>query len=1185
MVLFALALCLCPITTSAQEARGKITGSVTDPNKAAVAGASVKITNLARGTTVTLTTNDQGIFQAPYLLSGTYQVVVENAGFKKYVQTDVTLQIDETRDLSITLEVGGTQETVTVTAEAPPIDDSSANMGQVVDAKRVADLPLVHGDPYTLIGLSPGVNFGRDPKLDRPFEPTHIVGFTIDGTRANRSDLTIDGVPSTATANANEVTASYVPPTDIIQEFKVQTATFDSQFGNTEGGVTSIGIKSGTNSFHGTAYLWKEPGSLAANDAFGQAAGTARPESFSDRWGGSASGPVILPKLYHGKNKTFFLFGYEHISDSRPRNNGTPTVPTAAMKNGDFSQLLALGTQYQIYNPFSRRVEGSRFRVDPFKCDASGNPITPQPNGTQIGGTNCNKIPASLINPVAKNLLKYFPDPLQTGAADGTNDFQQASLPEIASYYNATVRIDHNFSDKHRFFARASWYQRDSTYNNYFHNLSTGTLFQFISRQGALDDVYTFNPTTVLNVRYGYNRFIRVDGYNPDNLGFDLTSVGFPGSYNSSIPENFRRFPRLDITGYQGTGFNNEPRPIDSHAITATLNKTINSHSLKFGAELRMYRERSLITINDTTGRFIFDATYTRGPLDNSTVAPGSLGQSFAAFLLGIPSPSSYVRRPADYAEESRTWGFFVQDDWRFNSRLTLNIGLRYEFETPLVERFNKSVRAFDPNYIQPIEPAVRAKYALNPTPEIPASAFNVRGALTFPGQNGEPRGLYETPKNNFMPRIGVAYRLNDKTVIRAGYGMFYGFLGQRRGDVIQSGFSRDTNLVPTVDGVTFVGTLSNPFPNGILEPLGSSQGPQTFLGQAITVFNTHPLTPYNQRWELGVQRELMKGWVGEVAYVGNRGTHIEINRNINATPQKYLSRSPVRDATTIAYLSANLPNPFFGILPASTTIGASSNITRERLLRPFPEFDTVNTTTNDGYSWYHALQTRLERRFSKGYTLQFAYTYSKFMQATELLNQDDPRPSEVISDSDYPHRFSASGVYELPLGAGKHFMSDAKGLTQRVVGGWQVQAVMTAQSGAPIAWGNIIYNGNVSDIRLPASQQNVLHWFNTNGFVTASAQQLASNVRTFPLRFGWVRYPKQNNWDISVMKNTLITEGMRIQFRFEMTNAFNRVWLANPNGTNGLQTGVTSATFGQITGSTQANYPRRIQLGLKFIF
>ena len=985
MAVLTLAVCLLPATVRAQEARGKITGTVTDPNKAAVPGASVKVTDIARGTTVTLSTNDQGVFQAPLLLSGTYQVVVETTGFKKYVQAGVVLQINETRDLNIVLEVGGNQETVTVTADAPAVDDSGANMGQVVDARRVADLPLVHGDPYTLMGLSPGVAFGRDPKLDRPFEPTHIVGYTIDGTRANRSDLTIDGVPSTATANANEVTASYVPPTDIIQEFKVQTATFDSQFGNTEGGVTSIGIKSGTNSLHGTAYLWKEPGNLAANDAFGQASGSERPDSFSDRWGGSVSGPVYIPKVYNGKNKTFFLFGYENISDARPRNNGTPTVPTAAMKNGDFSQLLALNASYQIYNPFSRRAEGSRFRVDPFKCDASGNPIAPLANGTQVGGTACNKIPTSLFNPVSKALLKYFPDPLQTGAADGTNNFQQPNLQEVASYYNATIRIDHNFSDKHRFFARASWYQRDSTYNNFFHNLSTGTLFQFISRQGALDDVYTFNPSTVLNVRYGYNRFIRVDGYNPENLGFDLTSVGFPSAYNNSIPENYRRFPRLDITGYQGTGFNNEPRPIDSHDFSVILNKTKGNHSLRFGGELRMYRERSLITINDTTGRFVFDSTYTRGPLDNSTVAPGSLGQSFASFLLGIPGPSSYVRRPADYAEESRTWGFFVQDDWKFNSKLTLNIGLRYEFETPMVERFNKSVRAFDPSYVQPIEAAVRTKYALNPTPEIPAAQFNVRGALTFPGQNGEPGGLYNTPKSNFMPRFGLAYKLDDRTVIRAGYGIFYGFLGQRRGDVIQSGFSRDTNLLPTIDGVNFVGTLSNPFPNGILYPIGASQGPQTFLGQAITVFNSNPETPYNQRWELGVQRELAKGWVGEIAYVGNRGTHVEINRNINVTPQKYLSHSPVRDATTIAYLSANLPNPFFGILPASSTIGASANIARERLLRPFPEFDTVNTTTNDGYSGIMPCK-RDSKEGSRRVTPTVARLYSsKFMQATEL--------------------------------------------------------------------------------------------------------------------------------------------------------------------------------------------------------
>ena len=1191
IAVFAMVL-LAPATSLAQEARGTITGKVKDASDAVLPNASVKITNTARGTTTNLVTNDAGYFQAPYLLPGNYRIVVEVNGFKKYIRDGILLQIGATLDIPIQLEIGQTSESITVTAENPTLDTTSASMGQTVDSRRVAELPLVHGDPYTLIGLSAGVSFGRDPKLDRPFEPTHIVGYTMDGTRANRSDLTIDGVTSTATANANEVTASYVPPTDIIQEFKVQTATFDSQFGNTEGGVTSIGIKSGTNSLHGSAYFWGEPGGLAANDFFGNRTHAERPDSFSNRYGGSLGGPVYIPKLYNGKNKTFFLWGGERITDARPRNNGTFTIPTQAMKNGDFQALLAPSLNptnaavhpYQIFNPFSRRAVGTRFQVDPFMCDPAGNPLAPLANKTQPAGIACNKIPTSLFNPVAVSLLKFFPDPTSAGsaAANGTNNFFQPGLQERASYYTSTIRIDHNINERHRIFGRASWYDRNSTYNNYFNNIATGTLFQFLSRQGAVDDVYTFGPTTVLNVRYGYNRFIRVDGYNPANKGFDLTSLGFPASYNSSIPESYRTFPRIDLTGYQGTGFNTEPRPIDTHSIVATLNKTLSSHALKGGMEFRSYRENSIITVNDVTGRFVFDSTYTRGPFNDSQVSPGSIGQSVAAFLLGIPGPSSYVRRPASYAEQSTTWGFFVQDDWKFNSRLTLNMGLRYEVETPLTERYNRSVSGFDFGFVQPIEAQVQANYAKNPTPEIPVSQFLVRGGLTFAGVNGQSQGLYKTPKNSFMPRFGLAYKLDDKTVVRAGYGIFFGFLGQRRGDVNQSGFSRDTNLVPTVDGVNFTGTLSNPFPNGILEPVGAGDGPRTFLGQAITFFNPKPLAPYNQRWELGFQRELTGGWVVEASYVGNRGTHIEITRNINVTPQKYLSRLPTRDDPTRIYLSASLPNPFSTLIPG---VGSTTTIAREALLRPFPQFGTVTTTTNEGYSWYHALQTRIEKRFAKGYTFQTSYTYSKFMQATELLNQDDIDPTEVISDSDYPHRLAASGIYELPFGKGQMFLANTNGAVSRIVGGWQFQGVFTFQSGAPIQFGNVIYNGNLRDIRLPGDQQTPEHWFNTAGFVTAAGAQLDRNVRTFPLRFGYVRYPRQNNFDLSIVKNTSITEVTKLQFRAEFINAFNRVWLANPNGTNGLDTTVTSVTFGQINGSTGGNYARRLQFGLKLLF
>ncbi|HEY7184594.1 MAG TPA: carboxypeptidase-like regulatory domain-containing protein, partial [Blastocatellia bacterium] len=490
MTVFAAVVLLFPATTSAQETRGTITGKVKDASDAIMPGAQVKITDTARGTTVTVTTNDAGLYTAPYLLPGTYQIVVEASGFKKYVRNGVVLRIGDTLDIPVQLEVGQTSDTITVTADNPVLDTTSASMGQTVDSRRVAELPLVHGDPYTMIGLSPGVTFARDQRLDRPFEPTHIVGFTIDGTRANRSDLTIDGAPSTATANANEVIASYVPPTDIIQEFKVQTATFDSQFGNTEGGVTSISIKSGTNTLHGTGYFIGEPGSLAANDFFGNLRGDPRPNTHSDRPGATLTGPVYIPKLYNGKDKTFFTFGFESIHDSRPRfDSGTPTVPTAAMKNGDFSAFLGLpnGSQYQIYNPYSRRADpdpkrAGHFIEDPFMCDSGGNPITPLANGTQVGGTACNKIPTSLINPVSSALLKFFPDPRTAGTSEFLGNNADSTLAEKTFQYdNYTFRIDHSINDRHKIFGRGSWYHRTGFYDDYFHSIATGTSFQFLS--------------------------------------------------------------------------------------------------------------------------------------------------------------------------------------------------------------------------------------------------------------------------------------------------------------------------------------------------------------------------------------------------------------------------------------------------------------------------------------------------------------------------------------------------------------------------------------------------------------------------------------------------------------------------------------------------------------------------------
>ena len=1187
MVVSMLVVLFLPVSLSAQEARGKISGRVVDPNKAAIPGASVKITDVSRATTVTLNTNDDGLFQAPYLLSSTYQVVVEATGFKKYIQDGVLVQINETRELTISLDVGGTQETVTVTAEEAKLNSTDANLGQTMDQKRLAELPLTHGDPYTLVGLSPGVAYTGDPRLDRPFEPTHIVGYAMDGVRGIRSDMLIDGAPSTATANGNEVIASYVPPSDIVQEFKVQTATFDSQFGNTEGGVTSIVIKSGTNQLHGTAYFWEEPGGLAANDFFGNARGQGRPFTFSNRPGFSVGGPVVIPKLYNGKNKTFFLFGFESIRDSRPRFDAGNTVyvPTQALRDGNFS-----GLGVTIFDPLSGKIG----------------------TGTGPGGNGCatgvvcrtafagNLIPSLRINPVAKAILATFGQPKGPGLNGNIFDSQLTEKTKVYDTY--TVRIDQNIGDKDRFFARASWYKRIGVYNDYTATPYSGVNFGFRSRQAVLDDVHAFNATTVLNIRYGYNRFIRIQDQEPDAQGFDLTSLGFPASYNSLIPDLIRRFPRFDFPANTvlSNGMSNEFRPVDSHFVTAILNKTLDKHSLKFGGELRIYREDDRFKSNDQTGQFIFDNTYTRPTSATSSDTNGL--QALASFLLGYPTTLNIVRR-ADYSEYSKTWGFFGQDSWRVNNHLSLTLGLRWEFESALVERQNKSISGFDTTYVQPIQAAAQVKYAALSDPALKAllPQINVTGGLLFAGMD-TGSGLYHTPKNGLLPRLGFAYQWHSKTVIRGGFGLYQGFLGERRGDVIQPGYTQTTQAILTTNanGAPIPFTLSTPFANTtIVEPSGNSLGKQTALGQAISFFNQDPKVSKQARWQIGFQRELRGGLVLEGEYVGNYGYDIEIARNINVLPNKYLNTDNSRTTAmnnNNTFLTTSVANPFVGLIP-----NANSTTARSQLLRPFPEFGDITTTNNDGKSWYNAGQFSLQKRFSKGYTVQASYTWSKWTQATEYLNAGDLLPTKMISDQDSPHRFALSSIYAFPFGKGERFMSHPNWIANALLGGWSIDGTVQLQAGFPIAFANdIFYNGG--QMSIPSSQRNTIKWFDTSVFTsilnTASANvSPVSHLRTFPLRFDNVRRDYMKNVDLGVKKDIQLRETMKIQLRFELLNAFNEPYfvapVVSPTTAGTVIPGVCDNTvarpcpnsFGTISSSNQANYARRAQVGLKFIF
>jgi hypothetical protein len=1204
-------LFLVPLSMQAQELRGKIAGRVTDPNGAAVPGASVKVVDSARNVTATFTTNDEGIFDAPYLQPGKYQVIVEMKGFKKSLQDNVVVEINQTRTVDIIMAVGLPEETVTITQEQPPINVSDPNLGQTIDRKRVDELPSVHGDPYYLINLTPGVAYTGSTRLDRPFEPTHIANFAMGGSRGIRSDLLIDGAPSTATANAFEVIASYVPPTDATQEFRVQTATYDAQFGNTEAGVTSIVTKNGTNQFHGTAYMWLEPGWMTANDFFGNANGQGRPYTYSNRPGFTIGGPVTIPGVYNGKDKTFFFFSFEQIADSRPRFDATNIwSPTPAMLNGDFS---AYANVIKIYDPLT---------------------------GTFSGGTTTNRtqftnniIPTIRINPVAKAVAAYLGSPKQA-APNGallTNNIRDSTLAETLNppYRNYTIRIDQNIKEKDKVFGRYSWYNRASTYNNYTNNLYVGDRFLFISKQGVVDEVHTFNASTVLNLRYGFNRFVRGSDAPEGQYGMDLTTLAFPTAFNNAIGAATRRFPRFDFncTGCTGTtvsnAHTNEFRPVSSHFATAVVNRTQGIHSLKFGGEMRIYREDDSFKSNQQSGQFVFDNTYTRVGSASSNDVEGI--QAFAAFLLGFPSTTAIVRA-ADYSEYSKTWGFFAQDDVRVNQKLTLNLGLRWEFETALTERQNKSVSGFDLGYIQPFQGQAQSNFALIPSTDVLRATYGLNnittmGGLLFAGQNGLGPRLYNTPKSGFLPRAGFAYEWNSKTVFRGGFGLYQGFLGERRGDVIQPGYSQTTTqpLTTGPNGAPLPYSLSDPFclatpgacaVSGITAPSGDLLGKQTALGQAITYFNQNPAVAKQARWSLGFQRELPWGWVLEGLYEGDHGYNIEINRNINAVPNSILNTDTSRTVamnTNNTNLGGTVRSPFCNNVSGSTCLaggalytGAGGTISRRTLLTPFPEFGTITTTNNDGKSWYHSAQFSLNKRFAKGYSLNFSYTRSKWIEATEYLNAADATPNRAIAAQDIPNRFSMSGFYEFPFGRGRQFGSHINKWADVFIGGWQIQGTYAYQSGFPIRFGSdAFYLGG--KISIPRNQQTVARWFNTQAFVsvvggtptcgafTAGSANCATPVdhlRTLPFYFADVRSDPTNNADLGLGKNIAVREGMRIQLRLEFINAFNHPML-NSGGLSASQVVVNpaSSTFGQTVSSNQQNYARRGQFMVKFIF
>ncbi len=1154
---FCMLSALLAVPAAAQDPRAAIQGRVIDSSGGAVPGVTVTITNAATGTVNTAVTNENGSYGFPFVAPGQYDVVVELSGFKRIERNAVDARIADRIELNFTLEVGGLEETVSVVGGTPLLETRTGSAGQVIDEKRIQLMPLSDGNPFTLTRLAAGTVYTGDLKFSRPFDNGGTSAVTANGA-AGGNEFTLDGSPNMAHGRR----AAFVPPAGAVQEFKVETATFDAQQGHTAGATVNVTMKSGTNQYRGDAYYHIRDEKYSKNDFFLDRANQPKAEMDYKRFGFTMGGPVNLG-FYNGRNKTFFFTAVEWLYDTFPEP-GQFTVPTEAQRNGDFSALLPLGIQ--IFDPATARLVNGQVRRDPFPG---------------------NIIPANRIDSVARNMLGYYPLPNQAGNAQGQNNYLSTN-ERGDDFYSVNVRGDHQFNNDHKTFVRYSRNKRVEYRGNWTGEqngiIPTGNFLYRNNNALTGDHVWTMNASTVLNVRGSWSDFQEPSLRQHQGL-FDPASLGF-SSDTAALFGSAQYFPRIEPGAFSPLGDSFAGGTVSSiRTFQPTLTKFFGNHSVRAGYDLRYYKEDSKPSYH-VAGAYRFNSGFTNGGTGLPT-AP--IGQDLAAMMLGLPATNSQIEIAPNRINTSVYQGFFVQDDWQVTRKLTVNVGLRYEYEGAPTDVSNANVRGFDQVAELAVSAAARARYAANPIAELPPSQFNPVGGVTFASDSNP--GFWNADTNNIQPRLGFAYSLNDKTVLRGGWAIYtvptlFDYA------IFQPGFAQATPVVVTNDsGLTYQASLTQPFPGGAIQPAGNSAGVNTFVGQGLNRYTTdvNLSNPQAMRWAVSVQRELAGRWVVEAGYTGNRGSDLTVETDINPVPREFLSNSNVRDTAVIANLGQPVANPFSGLLPGTNL--NTANVARSQLLRPYPQFTQVLSRNYDGSSSFQSAQFRLEKRFDRGFSFLTTYTLSRFEETNFALNAVDG-PAGIYetrrSDVDVPHRIVINGIWELPFGRGRRFGNEWNKALDLIAGGWSVSGIYQWQSGRPLTVGNVYYDGDINQLATSYSTSNPeAPVFDTSGFyfhdIPPAQQrndpriQLAQNYRTIPSRPLNLRAQELNYMDLSIVKRFDITNTVRAQLHLEVYNALNQVFFNNPNLTPNNQ------NFGVVT--SQNNLPQNLQIGFRLFF
>jgi len=1135
---------------SAQEFRGSITGEVTDPAGAPVPSATVLVRSTARNTVSEAQTNEAGRYLIQFLLPDRYTLTVERQGFKKFVKEGIQVSATDRLGLDVKLELGALAESVTVTGEVQQLQTETATRIATIESKFIDNIPTsgrnLYQFQYTLPGVYKASNYWGDFEL---YAFGNINGATINGGRVRENETLIDGVPTTLADRG----VAYVPALQSVQEVSIISNSYDAQYGRIGGGVTTISLKSGTNSLHGQVFHFIENEKLYSTGWIDNALGNKRTPFKQNTPGFELDGPFYIPKIFDGRNKLFFMISLEAL---RERNPGLQVkqMPTAAERQGDFSQLRNNRDQpVTIYDPANRQ---------PFAG---------------------NRIPTSRINPVAARAIEFYPQPNRApldAAGAGNYALVTAAKNGYDSWngkvdFRPTSRSSYNFR-----YAQTPW--------SNFAQIVWGTNpaepsgeapSTRVSRTWASDMTYTLSPSMVFNLRAGLSRYEGFSG-NIFAGGFDPRSLGFPDRLVSQFTA--LQFPRFNVGTYSEMGATRVTSydANDTYSLQPNLTWIRGRHNLKYGGDFRRYN-RNRLNPGAASGTYNFDRTWTQ---QDPQRADALSGNEFAAFLLGHPS-SGFVDRNIDPAYQNHYLGWFVQDDWKIGKTVTLNLGLRWDYETPVVERFNRMIRGFAFDQPSPLAGRVQG--------------LNLRGGLLFAGSEGSSRRAFEPDKNNFQPRIGVAWQMRPKWVIRGGYGLSY--LGQNANGS-DAGFSRPTQLIGTVDRINPAVTLSDPFPtslfpSGLLQPIGSSQGLATNLGLGVGAQYLARDLPYSHQFSLGVQREMPFGFVLDIAYSGNLTRRLPVGVNLNFIPRDVLNSIPVDQRAS--YFNAQVPNSMAGLLPGSAFNGAT--LPRSQLLVAYPQYSGVGISDVPvGRQRYDSMQLKATRRFSTGLAVQVAYTVSKATEQVNTLNAQDAELGNLLNtrlekrlvEFDTPQNLAVVTSWDIPFGKGRKWGAGIHPVLNGIAGNWNLNLQYVYRSGLLFAFPNAAPLAARSAKFTHAQRDELARkagrsefdpladvFFDTSLF--PRQRQAPFTLTDFPTRFADVRSKSLNVWEASISKDFVLhaERGIKFQIRADAQNALNYPWFSRIQSVD-----VVNARFGYLNPSARTE-AREIILAVKILF